>query len=145
MQDRNVYVVVSGTAGTGEDAQRIARLLVERRLAACVQTAPVHSTYRWKGAVEEADEHLFRAKTRRSLAGAVVAAIKAAHAYEVPEIVVTPILGGHAPYLDWIGAETAAPSPLPRSAPRAKGGARARGAPDARSATTGRRSAISAP
>ncbi len=106
MHDPGDFVVISGTAGSREDAQRIGRLLVERRLAACVQTAPVHSTYRWQGAVEEADEHLFRAKTRRSLADAAVAAIKAAHAYELPEIIVTPITGGHAPYFEWIEYET---------------------------------------
>jgi periplasmic divalent cation tolerance protein len=57
--------------------------------------------------VEKAGECLFVAKTRAALAGALVRFIRRRHAYEVPEIVVTPILGGHAPYLRWIAAETA--------------------------------------
>ena len=99
------YVCVSGTAGSREEADELARMLVDRRLAACVQVGPVHSTYRWQGKVEQADEYAFRAKAPAALAGKTVAAIKEAHSYEVPEIIVTPIVGGDAAYLAWIWEE----------------------------------------
>jgi len=96
------HVCISGTAGSREEVDTLARMLVERRLAACVQVAPVHSTYRWQGKVEEADEYAFRAKAPAAVAGRVVAAIKEVHSYDVPEIIVTPIVGGDADYLNWI-------------------------------------------
>lgn len=80
--------------------------LVARRLVACGQVlGPVASTYRWQGAVEHAEEWLALLKTRADRADAVVAAVAEMHAYEVPEIVVLPVTGGLAAYLDWIREE----------------------------------------
>lgn len=91
------------------DAESLARDLVERSLAACVQVGPgVTSIYRWKGAVEKSSERLLVIKTRRELFGGVETAIRARHPYEVPEIIALPVSEGHAPYLDWISETTAA-------------------------------------
>ena len=91
------------TVGSEEEAGRIALLLVERRLAACVQVVgPIVSRYRWQGAIEEEREWQCLAKTTGAAYGAVEAAIRAAHSYDEPEIVATPIVAGAAGYLAWI-------------------------------------------
>ncbi|NYZ11277.1 divalent-cation tolerance protein CutA [Azospirillum sp. RWY-5-1] len=95
------------TAGTREEAERIGRALVEERLAACVNILPgMLSVYRWKGAVEQAEEVVLLAKTRRSNFTALAERVRALHSYEVPCIVELPLGQGDAPYLDWIAAET---------------------------------------
>ena len=98
--------ILMTTAGDRAEADRLARLLVEQRLAACVQLLPIDSVYRWKGAVETAAEMLLLAKTRAGLAEAAIAALKAAHSYDTPEIIVLPVTAGLPAYLDWIEAET---------------------------------------
>ncbi len=85
----------------------MARALVEAKLAGCVQIVPIASVYRWGGAVAEAEEHLLLCKIAASDFGAAEAAIRRQHSYEVPEIVMTPLTGGHHPYLDWLRAATA--------------------------------------
>jgi len=105
-QTENEFVVVSTTVDTEARAVELARLLVDGRLAACVQRAPVTSTYRWQGSVDTAQEFLLVAKTRAALAEEVQRAIREAHSYELPEIVVTPISGGSNAYLNWIRTET---------------------------------------
>lgn len=88
-------------------AQAIARLLVERRLAACVNILPgVHSVYQWQGAVEEAGEVTMLIKATSARYAEIEAAIKTAHPYDVPEIIALPISAGLPEYLDWIAAET---------------------------------------
>ncbi|RJG07308.1 divalent-cation tolerance protein CutA [Noviherbaspirillum cavernae] len=88
-------------------ARTIARELVELRLAACVNILPaVQSIYHWQGEVEEATEVTLLVKTVQSRYAALEAAIKAAHAYDVPEIIAVPIVGGLPRYLDWIVQET---------------------------------------
>ena len=88
-------------------ADALARLLVEQRLAACVQVLPgVRSTYRWEGAIECADEALLLAKTWDDRLEALVAALQAAHPYALPEIMAVPAAGGLAAYLDWVRTET---------------------------------------
>lgn len=97
------------TVGSSEEAERIAAVLVERRLAACVQTlGPIRSRYRWQGAVEEAEEWQCLAKTEASRYDEVEAAIREQHSYEEPEIVAMPIVAGSAGYLDWLSAEVRA-------------------------------------
>lgn len=101
------HIVVLTTFDKREDADRVARILVERRLAACVQmVAPITSVYRWKGAVETAAETLCLIKTRRDLFPQIERAIAELHPYEVPELVALPIEMGAATYLKWIDAET---------------------------------------
>lgn len=91
------------------DAEPLARALLAQSLAACVQVgSPITSIYRWKGAVEKSRERLLLIKTRAELFPKVEAAIRALHPYEVPEIIALPVSEGHAPYLAWLAAETAA-------------------------------------
>lgn len=97
------YVQVMTTAGSEEEAGRIASLLVERRLAACVQVVgPIVSRYRWQGEVEEEREWQCLAKTTRAAYEALEAAIREVHSYDEPEIIATPIVAGSAGYLAWI-------------------------------------------
>ena len=91
-------------------AERIARTLIERRLAACVnQLPPIASVYRWEGAVESAMEVPLHAKCTRERYPAVEAAIRELHPYRVPEIVALPIVAGFAPYLRWVDEVTQPP------------------------------------
>ena len=101
----SAHAVVFSTAGTEDEASRIASALVERHLAACVNVVPgVSSTYRWQGAVKTDLEWLLVVKTRRDRFEAVRAAIRELHSYEVPEIVMLDIADGDAAYLAWIDA-----------------------------------------
>jgi periplasmic divalent cation tolerance protein len=88
-------------------ADRIARTLVDERLAACVNRLPgVESTYHWNGAVQVDEEVLLAIKTSRARYAALEARIVALHPYEVPEVIAIPIGEGYAPYLAWIAKET---------------------------------------
>jgi len=98
-------IVVLNTCGSEAEATRLARLLVDRNLAACVSVVPrLCSFYRWKGAVESAEEWLLLIKSSRPLFNELRAAIESAHSYEVPEVLAIPVVGGSAPYLDWLQA-----------------------------------------
>jgi periplasmic divalent cation tolerance protein len=99
------YVVVLTTCSTRREAERIARDLVTRHLAACVNvsTTPVRSIYRWKGKVEQANEFVVQIKTVRSKLAALQAEIKRLHSYEVPEFLILPVVGGSSAYLTWLG------------------------------------------
>lgn len=100
------YIQVATTVATEEDAGAIAGLLVEKRLAACVQVlGPMTSHYRWQGKIETAGEYLCLAKSRVALYPEIEAAIKAIHPYEVAEIIATPIIAGSNEYLAWLTAE----------------------------------------
>jgi periplasmic divalent cation tolerance protein len=102
------YVQVLTTTGSEEEARRIAELLVDRRLAACVQVVgPIVSRYRWQGTIEEEREWQCLAKTTRAAYDAVEAAIREVHSYDEPEIIATPIVAGSAGYLAWIEANVA--------------------------------------
>jgi periplasmic divalent cation tolerance protein len=106
MADANrEYRLVVCTAGSDEQAETIARALVERRLAACVNiVGSTCSVYRWKGEVVRDAEILLLIKTTADAFERVRDAIRALHSYEVPEIIALPIREGDPPYLDWIGA-----------------------------------------
>ena len=96
-------VVAFSTVAKAADAERIARVLVERRLAACVNVVPgVVSLYRWKGEVRRDEELLLVIKTREERLPAMREALVALHPYEVPELVALAIESGHPPYLDWL-------------------------------------------
>ena len=99
-------VAVTTTVARPADARRLAREIVDARLAACVQYTPIQSVYRWKGKVNAARELLLTAKTPRAKARALVAFIRKHHSYELPEILVLPVQGGYAPYLKWVADET---------------------------------------
>jgi periplasmic divalent cation tolerance protein len=95
-------IVVFVTCGTEKEARRISRALVKRHLAACVNSFPVHSIYRWKEKVESAKEFLLTIKTSRNRFRAVAAEVKRLNSYNIPEIIALPISAGSAEYLDWI-------------------------------------------
>ncbi len=90
-------------------SENLAKNLLSKNLAACVNITPVQSLYRWKGEFCNETEHLLIIKTRRELAEAAMHAIKADHPYEVPEIIVLPVVAGHPPYLEWVYGETITP------------------------------------
>ena len=97
------HLQVLTTTASEEEAEKIAAALVERRLAACVQTlGPISSTYRWKGSVEREREWLCLAKTERSRYDELEAAIRELHSYEEPEVIATPIVAGSSGYLAWV-------------------------------------------
>jgi periplasmic divalent cation tolerance protein len=101
MTDKRIVVT---TAGTKEEAHKIARALVERQLAACVNIVPqVESVYRWEGEVEQAEEWLLLIKTTAAAFVRVREAIKELHSYELPECVCLAVEDGSAEYLAWLG------------------------------------------
>jgi periplasmic divalent cation tolerance protein len=100
-------VTVFCTCGSEEEGVRIARLLVEGRLAACASLIPgVRSIYHWQGAVEDSAEVLLVIKTRRQLFESLRKAIEGAHSYQTPEIIAVPVVDGAPAYLEWLDHET---------------------------------------
>jgi periplasmic divalent cation tolerance protein len=103
------HLVALSTVANAQDAERIARSLVERGLAACVNVVPgLVSVYRWQGQVERESELLLVIKTRAERFEALREALVALHPYEVPELIALPIQAGHAPYLAWLDANATA-------------------------------------
>lgn len=95
--------IVLTTVASSDEAERLARELVERRLAACVNLIPnLTSIYRWQGAVEQADEVLLIIKTTQDQLPALEAAIRELHSYAVPEFLVLNVESGSQPYLAWL-------------------------------------------
>lgn len=108
-EDAEQYRLVYTSAGSEEQAVTIARALVDRRLAACVKiVATACSIYRWNDEVEEEEEKLLMIKTAERLVPRVRQAIHELHSYDVPEIVVVPIVDGDPAYLKWISASVTA-------------------------------------
>ena len=98
-------IVVLMTAANGEEAARLADLLIGAHLAACVQILPeMESVYRWQGKIERQAEILLIAKTARSRFDELEREVRALHSYETPEIIALPIVAGSGPYLDWLHA-----------------------------------------
>lgn len=97
------HQLVLTTVADDEAAERIARALVEERLAACVNVLPaMQSIYRWKGSIESATERLLVIKTRTADYAAVERRIRALHPYELPEVIAVPIVAGLPAYLAWL-------------------------------------------
>lgn len=95
--------IVLTTAGSSQEAEKIATTLVERRLAACVNIIPqIQSVYRWHENVERATEWLLIIKSRAAAFESVRDAIREIHSYELPECIMVEIESGSKPYLDWI-------------------------------------------
>ena len=100
-------VVVNNTVPDIETGQRIARMLVEKRLAACVTISELkESIYWWEGNIEREQEHLLIIKTTETLYPKLEAEILKLHPYDVPEIIALPVSAGYVKYLEWIAAET---------------------------------------
>jgi periplasmic divalent cation tolerance protein len=97
------FRIVLTTASSHDEAKRIAKALVEGRLAACVNlVGGVESIYRWQGEVEEAAEVLLLIKTNVEKLEAVETAVRRLHSYEVPEFLIFEVNGGSAAYLKWL-------------------------------------------
>lgn len=95
-------VIVSIACGSDTEAQIIAQALVEDKLAACVQSHAITSTYRWQGAIETAPEVMLTAKTRLDKLRALEARIRDLHSYDVPEIVAMPVVWASPAYAQWL-------------------------------------------
>ena len=101
------FIVVYVTAGSSTEGERLARALVEERLAACVNPiAPVRSFYRWEGKPEQSEEQLLIIKTQRRLFASLKKRVRELHSYAVPEIVALPIIDGSQDYLRWLSEQT---------------------------------------
>jgi len=96
-------IIVLITAGSEDEARKIARLLVKEKKAACVNIVPgVDSLFRWKGKINSARETLLLVKTRASLLPEIISLVQKTHSYEVPEIIALPITDGSEDYLKWL-------------------------------------------
>ena len=103
--------VVGTTVPDEATADRLAAALVDERLAACVQVGgPIRSSYRWGGDRCEDREWTVTAKTRAGVSDSLVERLVELHPAEVPEVLVTAVVGGHRPYLDWVRSETDDPT-----------------------------------
>ena len=101
-------IVVLTTCESEDEAERIERCLLEKRVAACVNILPkARSIYRWKGAVADTQEFVLLIKTRRDVFEALRAELSKTHSYEVPEVVALPVVDGSESYLGWIDRELA--------------------------------------
>jgi periplasmic divalent cation tolerance protein len=98
-------IIVLSTCGSMKEARKIAKDLLHRKLAACVNITPVYSYFRWKKKVQTQREYLLLIKTRSQRFVQLRKRILALHSYELPEIVIVRIAGGHSPYLEWIDRE----------------------------------------
>ena len=99
-------IVIFITTSSEPEAHKIADLLLTKRKAACVNIVPrVESSFWWQGKLDSAQESLLIIKTRASLLPEIISMVKAAHSYEVPEIIALPVIGGNEDYLNWIDDE----------------------------------------
>jgi periplasmic divalent cation tolerance protein len=99
-------IVVFSTCGSAEEAERLARELLEAQLAACVNVIPqIQSFYHWQGKIEHSSEWLLVVKTSRELFDALRVKLESAHSYELPEVLAVPVIDGSPTYLAWLEAE----------------------------------------
>jgi len=106
-------ILVVTTCGTLDEAERLARHLVERRIAACVQISPgIRSYYRWQGQLTCDEEFRLSVKTRRDLFQPLCDALRQVHSYQVPQIVAIPIVEAADSYLQWMDHELQPPRNL---------------------------------
>ena len=103
----SMYTVIFITTANKKEAGRIARHLIKNRLAACVNIIDnIKSIFWWKGKIDKAREVLLIIKTKKRLIDKLIKKVKALHSYEVPEIIVLPIIAGNKKYLEWIDEST---------------------------------------
>jgi periplasmic divalent cation tolerance protein len=100
------YCLVLTTTTSGEETEKIAHALLEKKLAACVQATPVQSYYTWKGRIHKDAENLLFIKCKAADYAGIEKCIRANHSYEVPEIVQLPLTDGWPDYLEWISQVT---------------------------------------
>ncbi|OGC81237.1 MAG: hypothetical protein A2W07_02035 [candidate division Zixibacteria bacterium RBG_16_43_9] len=101
------FIIILVTTSSEEEGRKIAQVLVEKRIAACVNIInDIESIYRWKGKISDEKEVLLLIKTRKKLYKSVEGEVRKLHSYEVPEIIALPIISGLKDYLYWIDSET---------------------------------------
>jgi len=100
------YCIIRTTTDTIENADSISSLLLQKKLIACAQRTIIQSAYRWQGKIIESEEVLLQMKTKKSLFLEIEKEIEALHTYDVPEIVMIPLLDANDYYLSWIDKET---------------------------------------
>ncbi len=99
-------IVVLTTCDSEKQAEKLAHHMVEQKLAACVNILPkARSIYRWEGKIEDSGEWLLLIKSRRDLFAALRAEIQKMHTYEVPEVMVLPVVDGAEAYLNWLNSQ----------------------------------------
>lgn len=103
---RTSYCMIMTTAGSQDEAEGLAAMLVQEQLAACVQITSITSTYTWQGGLNKDAEWLLLIKTRADLYGQVEDALLKHHSYDTPEIIQVPITQGSRDYLVWIDENT---------------------------------------
>jgi periplasmic divalent cation tolerance protein len=101
------YSVVLTTTGSQQEANRLSELLVREKLAACVQSLPITSTYTWDGHLTQDSEWLLLIKTRSEIFKELESFILANHSYDTPEIIQLPVEAGYSGYLAWVEENTA--------------------------------------
>ena len=110
-------VEITVTCGTVEEASQIMHAVVEQRLAACGQTWPIRSCYRWAGKVVTDEEHILLMKSVDMHFSAVCKVIRLLHSYELPSIVMIPLTGYGPGYLEWLLEATGLQVPQPARSP----------------------------
>jgi len=97
------YILVMITTSSREEAEKIAKTLLEKKLIACANIfGPASSRFWWQGKIDEAEEYVVFMKTEEGLFEEVAKHVKRLHSYEIPEIIALPIIKGFKPYLEWI-------------------------------------------
>lgn len=102
----NQVCVLLTTLANEDEAQSMSRMLIDRNLAACTQEFTVNSRFRWNDAIQNETEVVMLVKTAVDRVESAVEAIKEVHSYDLPEIIVLPVTGGLAGYMDWVRSET---------------------------------------
>ncbi len=106
MNEKTENIVVLMTAANEDEGARLAKILVEARLAACVSLVPqARSFFWWEGKIDEQHETILLAKTRREALPQLIETVQKNHSYSVPEIIALPIIAGAENYLNWLAAE----------------------------------------
>lgn len=103
------YCIITTTTDTKENAELITRVLLEKKLVACVQSTTIQSAYHWQKKIVHSEEIRLQIKTKRSLFETVQSEIKHMHAYDLPEIIMVPMADANPLYLQWIEEETVNP------------------------------------
>lgn len=104
MEPKSTHIVVLITASSRQEAETIGKVLVESRLAACVNISSVGvcSFFWWQGVIERQEEVLLLVKSRRDLLSSIIERVKGLHSYTVPEVIALPIVAGSSDYLTWV-------------------------------------------
>ncbi len=103
MSLKGTHIVIIVTCPSREEAENIAKELLNKKLAACINIVhPVKSMFWWKGKIDVCDETLLIIKSRIDLSRDIVEVVRKLHSYSVPEVIMLPIIGGNKDYLDWI-------------------------------------------